>query len=85
MRDRTAEDMELLDSIWHRAYGCMYKTAYRVLGNHDEAEDAVMDGIERIARHLDKFRHLSPDDTCALSVIYARNITTGYSAYPAIS
>jgi len=74
MPETQDKDTELLASIWQLTYGCMYKTAVRILQNGADAEDAVMDAIERIAGNLEKFRGLPPENTCALSVIYARNI-----------
>ena len=59
--------------VWECAKTAMYRAAYSVLGNSADAEDAVMDAMERIIRGEEKFTGLSCGDMRALAVIYCRN------------
>ena len=59
--------------VWECAKDAMYRAAYSVLGNRADAEDAVMDAMERIINNEDKFSGLSCGDMRALAVIYSRN------------
>ena len=60
-------------AVWECANGVMYQTAYAVLGNRADAEDAVMDAMCRIVQNAGKFDGLSPADMRGLAVIYVRN------------
>lgn len=62
------------EHIWSVSRGTMYHTAFDVLQNAADAEDAVGDAMERICRNLSKFDGLPPERIRALAMIYARNI-----------
>ncbi len=59
-------------TVWECANGVMYHTAYGILGNRADAEDAVMDAMCRIVRNEEKFDGLAEWDMRALAVIYTR-------------
>ena len=59
-------------TVWDCANGVMYRTAYEILGNRADAEDAVMDAMYRIVRNEKKFDGLAESDMRALAVIYVR-------------
>ena len=59
--------------VWECAKGLMYKTAFDVLKNRADAEDAVMDAMAKIVRHEKKFSGLECNNMRALAVIYTRN------------
>lgn len=62
-----------LETIWELCRDRMWREAYRILGSRTDSEDAVMDAVERIARNIHKFRHLTEGELLALSAIYARH------------
>ncbi len=51
----------------------MYYAAYKILGNREDAEDALQDTFIKIYNNLEKFRALTGDDLILLIVIYTRN------------
>ncbi len=59
--------------VWERAKDAMYREALRILQNRADAEDAVMDAMERIVKNESKFSGLGCNDTAALAVMYVRN------------
>lgn len=69
--DNRAE--QTLETVWALCRERMWQTAYRILGNRADSEDAVMDATERIARNIRKFRYLEDGEVIALAVIYARH------------
>ena len=50
----------------------MYRTAYEILRNRADAEDAVMDAMYRIVQNEEKFAGLAECDMRALAVICVR-------------
>ena len=68
------KDSAAAEHIWSVSRGTMYHTAYDVLQNSMDAEDAVGDAMERICKNLSKFDGLPPERIRALAKIYARNI-----------
>ena len=68
------KDSAAAEHIWSVSRGTMYQTAYDVLQNSMDAEDAVGDAMERICKNLSKFDGLPPERIRALAKIYARNI-----------
>ena len=59
--------------VWDRAKHAMYREAFRILQNRADAEDAVMDAMERIVKNERKFSGLACNDSIALAVMYVRN------------
>lgn len=64
---------QTLETVWELCRERMWQTAYKILGNRADSEDAVMDATERIARNIQKFRQLEDGEVIALAVIYARH------------
>ena len=71
--DKTEGNERPAAQVWLCAASAMYHAAYAVLGNPHDAEDAVMDAMEKIVRNEKKFAGLSCNDRKALAVIYCRN------------
>jgi RNA polymerase sigma-70 factor (ECF subfamily) len=61
------------ERVWRQAKDVMLREARRILGNTADAEDAVMDAMERILKNEEKFLSLGCNETRALAVIYVRN------------
>ncbi len=61
------------EMVWDCARGLMYQTAYGILNNRTDAEDALMDAMARIVKHEKKFAGLECNNMRALAVIYVRN------------
>ncbi|MBR5366507.1 MAG: sigma-70 family RNA polymerase sigma factor [Clostridia bacterium] len=61
------------ERVWRQAKDVMMREARRILGNTADAEDAVMDAMERILKNEEKFLSLGCNETRALAVIYVRN------------
>ena len=49
-------DRPALDELFRRYRGAAYRVAYRLLGNEEDALDAVQDGFVKALTHLDRFR-----------------------------
>ncbi|MBQ5354670.1 MAG: sigma-70 family RNA polymerase sigma factor [Clostridia bacterium] len=60
-------------AVWECAKEAMTGEALRILRNRADAEDAVMDAMERIVKNEAKFFPLSRNERVALAVIYVRN------------
>lgn len=67
------ESATIAEQIWKVSRGVMYHTAYNVLRDPTDTEDAVMDAMERICRNVSKFTDLPPERTRVLAMIYTRN------------
>lgn len=65
--------LHTMSSIWELCQGAMWRTAYRILGNREDSEDAVMDAVVRMAKNLAKLERLEDGELIALSVIYTRH------------
>jgi RNA polymerase sigma-70 factor, ECF subfamily len=50
------DDREALDELFARYRGRLYRQALRVLGNREEAEDALQDGLLAAFRNLSRFK-----------------------------
>jgi len=62
-----------LEELFNLHSGRMYNSAYRILENRQDAEDAIQDTFIKIYRNIEKFMALSGDDLILLIVIYTRN------------
>lgn len=71
--ENTTGNDQTLEDVWLLTHELMYRTAYRILRNTHDSEDAVMDAILRISRNMQKFSPLGCNETKALAVIYVRN------------
>lgn len=65
--------LHTMDSIWELCQRTMWRTAYRILGNREDSEDAVMDAVVRMAKNITKLEMLEDGELIALSVIYTRH------------
>ncbi|MBQ2546624.1 MAG: sigma-70 family RNA polymerase sigma factor [Clostridia bacterium] len=68
-----AKDERPAERVWRQAKDAMLAEARRILGDTADAEDAVMDAMERIVKNEVKFLTLGCNETRALAVIYVRN------------
>ncbi len=59
--------------VWDCAKDAMLYEALRILNNRADAEDAVMDAMERIVKNEGKFSSLPCNEMRSLAVIYVRN------------
>ena len=67
------EKRTALEQLYNTHSVRMYNSAYRILGNRQDAEDALQDTFIKIYRNIDKFMSLSGDDLILLIIIYTRN------------
>ena len=72
-RGEKSEAERPAERVWRQAKDVMLKEARRILGSTADAEDAVMDAMERILKNEEKFSSLGCNETRALAVIYVRN------------
>jgi RNA polymerase sigma-70 factor (ECF subfamily) len=54
-RSRLARDRQTLDQCFFTHSARLYRTAYRLLGSYEDAEDAVQDGLLSALKHLKSF------------------------------
>ncbi|MBR4186369.1 MAG: RNA polymerase sigma factor [Clostridia bacterium] len=69
-----AEEQDLVLEIWERYGETMYAVALDVLGNREDAEDAVEETVLHIMSHLDKFMGRDGDSVKNQIVIYIRAV-----------
>lgn len=69
-----AEEQDLVLEIWERYGETMYAVALDVLGNREDAEDAVEETVLHIMSHLNKFRDRDGDSVKNQIVIYIRAV-----------
>jgi len=67
------ETEDILEKIWRVCKDTMWRQAWRILGSRADAEDALMDAMERIARNRHKFDRLQEGELIALARIYVRH------------
>jgi len=77
------EERNLVLDLWERYGEMMYAVALDVLGNREDAEDAVEETVMRIMSHLEKFRDRDDDSVKNQIVIYIRAVArnTAIDAY----
>ena len=63
----------LAERLYERYRQKMYATAFRILRNADDAEDAVADAVVRMLRHIDQFTEIACADTAPSAVHRDRN------------
>lgn len=67
------EKQVVLEELYHTHGARMYSSAYKILENKQDAEDALQDTFIKIYKNIDKFMVLSGDDLILLIIIYTRN------------
>ncbi len=67
------KDRKDAEELFNRCSKTMYAVAYRILKNHDDAEDAVMEAARRMILNLKKFFSISRHKWVPLAVIYVRH------------
>ncbi len=70
----TEEDRAFVEKIYAEYGNYMYKTAYDVLNNREDAEDAVNDAMCKIIKYLAKFEESANEEVCNMVIICIRNI-----------
>jgi RNA polymerase sigma-70 factor (ECF subfamily) len=69
LRRATNNDREALDELFARYRGRLYNTALRLLGNSEDAEDALQDGLLAAFRNLSGFQGRSQFSTWLTSIV----------------
>lgn len=77
------DDRDFVLALYERYGDFLYKTAYDILKNQSDAEDAVQDVMCKIIKHLDKFESSSERAIQNQIVIYISSIArnTAIDAY----
>ena len=69
----TVQSTALAARLYERYRQKMYATAFRILRNADDAEDAVADAVVRMLRHIDQFTEIACTDTAPSTAHRDRN------------
>lgn len=69
----TPEEKSLAEQLYINYRSLMYKTAYSVLRNPDDAEDAVQEAFVRAMKNLSKFHNACCPETKMFLIIIVRN------------
>lgn len=72
------EDKNYIEGLYEKYSKKMFAYIYKILANHEAAEDCVHDVVQRIINHIDFFKSVSEDDTIRLIMIYCRNEAFNY-------
>jgi RNA polymerase sigma-70 factor (ECF subfamily) len=62
-------DNEILSQLFSTHGRRLYRTAFRLLGCHEDAEDAVQDGMLSAAKHLQSFRGRAKPSTWLTRIV----------------
>lgn len=73
-------EKKFLEKLYEDNKQIMYKTAFSVLQNPEQAEDAVQDAFLRVIKNLSKFRTYSRNENAAYLVIIVRGIASNMLA-----
>lgn len=77
MPSRKANEDQILASELFRAYEkAMYRTAFEILKNQEDAEDAVMNAAINIYKDFDKIKQLDTEKRKAKILVIAKNAAT---------
>ena len=68
------EEREKVEMLFHQYYKFMMARAKKILHNHHDAEDAVMETFRCISENVKIFMNLNPNETAALISICTRNM-----------
>lgn len=69
LRNATAGDRGALDALFAKNHSALFLTALRVLGNPDDAEDALQDGMLAAYRNLERFQGRSQFSTWLTRIV----------------
>ena len=69
------EDKRKIEKLFHKYNKLMYSIAYKILLQHEDAEDAVFDSWEKIIRHLDKINEIECNKTRSFIVTIIRRVS----------
>lgn len=69
------ETTDKLESLYSKYNGLMYSTAFRILNDHQLAQDAVQMSFVKIIRNIKIINDIECNKTRALMVIICRNIS----------
>ena len=69
----TTEDRDKFRHIYEKYSQSMLKTAYSILGDYHEAEDAVQNALFSVARHLNEIKDPDSDRTAGYLMVNAKN------------
>lgn len=76
--DLSTEQRKTLTLIYELYYKQMYKMAYAVLRNRQDAEDAVQEAFYRVCLNAEMFKQPHGDSTAALIHVYTRNVVINH-------
>ncbi|MBQ7379940.1 MAG: RNA polymerase sigma factor [Clostridia bacterium] len=76
--DLSAEQRGMLASLYEIYYDQMYKKAYDILRNTQDAEDAVQEAFYRVCCNAEVFVSPDSDATAALIYTYTRNVAINH-------
>ena len=76
--DLTPEQQGALSMIYELYYGQMYKKAYGILKNKQDAEDAVQDAFYHVCCNAEVFLSPQSERTAALIHTYTRNMAINH-------
>lgn len=87
VRKAMAGDSEALDKLFARNTRALYQTALRVLGNREDAEDAVQEGLLAAYRNLPRFEGRAKFSTWLTRIVInsARMRLRSLKSRPAVS
>lgn len=70
----TDDDRQFVEKIYNEYGNYMYYTAYSILKNKHDAEDAVTDAMCKIIKYLSKFEKSANENACNMVTICIRSI-----------
>ena len=76
--DLTPQQRKTLTLIYELYYGQMYKKAYAILRNKQDAEDAVQEAFYRVCLNAEVFAQPHSESTAALIYTYTRNVVVNH-------
>ena len=74
----TGEQRTLVEQLFSDYEQIMFRTAFAVLHNEQDAEDAVHEAFIRIISNIDRVRCISPDKRKSYIIIITRNIAIDF-------
>jgi len=70
-------DAAAMEELFRRHAGIAYRVAYRLLGNEEDAKDAVQDALVKALRHLGNFDGRSGFRTWLLKIVHNAALDSG--------